>query len=52
MKATLSMIRSAARGCAEIREDEDGIHFLRFTEEQTAFYKSYDTDFYRKTFQD
>ena len=50
MKATLSMIREAATGCARITEQEDGICFYRFTEEQEEFYRTYNTDFYYKTF--
>ena len=50
MKATLSMIREAAFGCARIDEKEDGIYFYRFTEEQEEFYRGYDSDFYDKTF--
>ena len=50
MKATLSMIQEAALGCARITETEDGICFYRFTEEQEEFYRTYNSDFYYKTF--
>lgn len=50
MKATLSMISSATQGCARILEAEDGIHFFRFTQEQENFYRTYNSDFFRKTF--
>ena len=50
MKATLSMIRSAAQGCARVEETETGIHFYRFTKAQEDFYCSYNGDFYWKSF--
>lgn len=50
MKATLSMITAAAQGCARVTETEDGIQFYRFTKEQEEFYRTYNSDFHRKTF--
>ena len=44
------MITQATKGCARVTESADGIHFYRFTEAQEEFYRTYNSDFYKKTF--
>lgn len=46
MKCSLEQIASAARGAVRIKEEQDGIHFFRFTEEQQQVYAG--TALYRK----
>ena len=50
MKLTLSQIQSITLGASRICEENDGIHFYRFTKEQEDFYAGYREDFHVKTF--
>ncbi len=49
MKATFSMIQSAAQGCARVLQTEAGIRFYRFTEKQEEYYRTHNADFYNKS---
>ena len=49
MRATFSMIQSAAQGCARILQDETGIRFYRFTEKQENYYRNNNYDFFVKS---
>ena len=48
MKLSFSQIKSIANGAVRITEDDQGIHFFRFTEEQDNLYKLRNDDFYTK----
>ena len=50
MKLNLSEIKEITLGAVRILENENGIDFYRFTEEQEKFYEKRSEDFYKKTF--
>ena len=50
MKLNLSEIKEITLGAVRILENENGIDFYRFTEEQENFYEKRSEDFYKKTF--
>lgn len=50
MKLDLEQIKNITLGAVRITEQEDGINFFRFTEEQQELYKHRKADFHKKTF--
>lgn len=50
MQLNFSQIQSIALGAARVEQDEDGVRFYRFTEEQEQLYQARSVDFYMKTF--
>lgn len=50
MELTFSQIQECTSGAVRIRQEDDGIHFYRFTQEQEDLYKARKEDFYNKTF--
>ena len=45
-----AQVQAVTLGAARIAQQEDGIHFYRFTQEQEALYLERSKDFYKKTF--
>ena len=50
MQLTFEQIRSLTTGAVRIQEENDGIHFYRFTKEQEDMFLPRDQKFYNKTF--
>ena len=50
MQLTLDQIKAAAHGAVRILQEEAGISFFRFTEEQEALYSARNPNFYSRTF--
>lgn len=50
MQLELDQIKKIALGAVRITQEEDGIHFYRFTQEQEALYRARNQDFYKKSF--
>lgn len=50
MKLSFEQIKSITKGVARIEEIGEYTHFFRFTKEQEEAYKTWNTDFYNKTF--
>lgn len=50
MKLNLMQIKNVALGAVRIEENENGIDFHRFTEQQEQLYKNRSEDFYEKSF--
>lgn len=50
MHLHLSQIREITTGAVRVSENEEGIHFYRFTGQQEMLYKKRSDDFYMKTF--
>lgn len=50
MKLSLSQIKSVTLGAERVREEEDGIHFYRFTEREEELYRQRNEELYKKTF--
>jgi len=50
MNLCLSQIKDITLGAVRIEENQDGIHFYRFTDKQEELYKNRNTDFYMKSF--
>lgn len=50
MNLTFAQVQSVALGAARIAQQEDGIHFYRFTQEQENLYRERNAEFYAKTF--
>lgn len=44
------MLKNITTGAVSVTKENDGFHFHRFSEGEEAFYKVYNSDFYRKTF--
>ena len=44
------MLNNITTGAVSVTKENDGFHFHRFSEGEEAFYKVYNSDFYRKTF--
>ena len=44
------MLKNITNGAVSVTKENDGFHFHRFSEGEEAFYKVYNSDFYRKTF--
>lgn len=49
MKLDLAQIKAITTGAVRIQQEEDGIHFYRFTEEQQKLYAGVSADFLKKT---
>lgn len=49
MKLTLEQIRSVTCGAASVEQEEDEVHFYRFTPEQMELYRLRSCELYRKT---
>ena len=49
MKITLEQIRKITRGTVRIEEEQDGVHFYRFTKAQEKLYEAVSADFFMKT---
>lgn len=50
MKLTAEQIRAVTVGATRVEEIDGTVHFFRFTEAQTDFYKGCNDDFYHKTY--
>ena len=50
MKLTSEQVRSIARGAVRVEEEKGIISLHRFTKEQQELYKTYSSDFYKKSF--
>lgn len=50
MKLSNDQIRSITFGAARFECGEAGIRPLRFTEEETEYYKNFSEDYYKKSF--
>lgn len=48
MNLNVDQIRSVACGAVTVIEEQDGVHFYRFTQEQTELYRERNEDFYDK----
>ena len=49
MKLDFEQIKAITTGAVRIQQEEDGIHFYRFTEEQQNLYAGVSADFLKKT---
>lgn len=49
MKITIDQIRKITRGTVRIEEEQDGVHFYRFTKAQEKLYEVVSADFFMKT---
>lgn len=49
MKLDITQLKSITTGAVRIEQEEDGIHFYRFTQEQQALYAGVSADFLKKT---
>ena len=49
MKLDLAQIKAITTGAVRIQQEEDGIHFYRFTQEQQDLYAGVSADFLKKT---
>ena len=50
MKLSIEQIREITRGAVRVEEEQDGVHFYRFTKEQQKLYRDVSTDFFKKTY--
>ena len=50
MKLNTEQIKSITLGAVNVKQNENGYEFLRFTDEQTEIYKNVQDSFYLKTF--
>jgi len=48
MRLSLEQIRTVTCGATTVEQEEDGVHFYRFTQEQMELYKVRNADFYSK----
>lgn len=49
MKLNIEQIREITRSAVRIIEEQDGVHFYRFTKAQEELYKSVSNDFFKKS---
>ena len=49
MKLNIEQIRQITRGVVRIEEEQDGVHFYRFTKAQEELYRSVSNDFFKKS---
>lgn len=49
MKLTIEQIRTITRGAVRIEEEQDGVHFYRFTNEQDRLYEAVWDEFHMKS---
>ncbi len=50
MQLNVSQIQKITTGAVRVEQQEDGIHFYRFTKQQEELYQNRNADFYRKLF--
>jgi len=50
MKLTVDQIKDVARGAVRVEENDGKICLYRFTKEQEELYRTYNADFYKKSF--
>ena len=50
MKLNIEQIRKITRGAVRIEEEQDGVHFYRFTKAQEELYRSVSDDFFKKSY--
>lgn len=49
MKLNIEQIRKITRGAVRIEDEQDGVHFYRFTKAQEELYRTVSSDFWGKT---